>query len=89
MSMTLRQLVACASPLIGSHTVREHMSATNCLTIGGDLTINGEMISLREEEVIILSGTKDDIIVLNLEPVIMVEEDEIIKIEEGIINGIC
>ena len=62
MSMTLRQLVACASPLAGSYTVREHMSATNCLTIGGDLTINGEFVFLIEEESIILDDIKNDII---------------------------
>ena len=88
MSMTLRQLVVCASPLIGSHTIREHMSATSCLTMGGDLTINGELVRIKED-IITLTDSKNDIIVLIKEPVIILESNEIIKIEEGIMYGIC
>lgn len=40
--MTLRTLVACASPLSGSHTVREHLAAINCseLGTGGDISFS-------------------------------------------------
>lgn len=32
--MTLRTLIACASPLSGLHTVRDHLSAINCNDLG-------------------------------------------------------
>jgi len=91
MSMTLRELVVCASPLIGSYTIREHMSATNCLTMGGDITINGEFVGLKEEPSIMLSDTKSDIILNDTESVAIIEKnEENIKIEdEENLNGIC
>ncbi len=87
MSMTLRELVVCASPLIGSHTIREHMSATNCLTMGGDITINGEFIYLQEEKDIILKDIDSDILYIDEQNIQIL--DEIKLIEKGeIIYGL-
>lgn len=33
--MTLRTLIACASPLSSPNTVRDHLRATNCEDLGG------------------------------------------------------
>ncbi len=33
--MTLRQLIACASPLNSPRTVRDHLRATDCGSLGG------------------------------------------------------
>lgn len=47
--LSLRQLVACASPLEGSHTIRDHLSAINCGDLGGGETIILPVDSIRVE----------------------------------------
>ncbi len=87
--MTLRELVACATPLVGSHTVREHMSAMTCDFIGGDITISGEFISLNEENSTLLIN--ENTLQLNEIAMELLDEDDIIlqNKEEGSLNGIC
>ncbi len=88
--MTFRELVVCASPLAGSHTIREHMSATDCLTMGGDITINGEFVGLKEESSIMLLDKADDVILNDDNYITIIESDEMnMKVEEGKLNGIC
>ena len=85
--MTLRQLVVCASPLVGSHTVREHMTAMTCDFIGGSMTVNGEFYYLQEEKDIILNDIYD--IITIEEPGVIEINDDAITIEEGdIVHGI-
>ncbi len=43
--MTLRTLVACASPLANGHTVREHLAATSCEQYACEIIIENVIIN--------------------------------------------
>ncbi len=90
--MSLRELVACASPLSGSHTVRDHLAATDCLSLGGSIIINGEIVEITAENSIMLLEINNNIQVIEednitIEEVILpISIDQIIEDE---IDGIC
>ena len=81
--MTLRELVLCASPLPTGNTVRTHLQAMTCDFIGGDMTVNGEFIYLKEEKNIVLYDNENNNLQINDEVEVLELEETIINIEEG------
>ena len=79
--MTLRTLVACASPLPDGHTVREHLAATNCDDLGsggGDVFINSEIYELVEESPLEIEVVDDIITLTEIDDTIEIVEMEVI-----------
>ena len=85
--MTLRTLVVCASPLSGSHTVRDHLAATNCDDLGsgggGDVYINSTIYELSEEPVVGIEAVGDIITLTEIDDRIEIVEVEVILEEQN------
>lgn len=62
--MTLRELVACVSPLPDGNTVRDHLAATDCITIGGGtyFVTQGAFVVTPADQVQLDSGSGDTLI---------------------------
>ena len=89
--MTLRQLIACASPLPSPDTVRNHLNAINCTLLGTAPDLITDSIVIQEENSIILTEKDDSITVLEAVDAQITESSDIqITSEEGdSINGLC
>lgn len=91
--MTLRELVACASPLPDGNTVGDHLAATDCGALVTTILLN---VYPSEEDIIVqepvaINEFNEEVKILE-EDVIIIADEEIDSINEIIgesIDGIC
>lgn len=63
MPNTLRELILCASPLTGEHTVRDHLLATDCANLGNGGTCTDVPIIIETSDIPININEADPVIV--------------------------